>query len=77
MGHHGGSYLEGLILYEQWAGHRLLSENVTRPHVRAHRQFLFLLSLCRKELKFGTGAVLLVVHLVDFCLVMLVDIFPA
>ena len=27
----------GLILYEEWAGHRLLSEKVTRPHVRAHR----------------------------------------
>ena len=25
---------------EQWAGHRLLSEKVTRPHVRAHRPIL-------------------------------------
>ena len=37
MGHFGVSYLEDLILFEQWAGHRLLSDNVTRPHVRAHR----------------------------------------
>ena len=31
------SCLELLILLEQWAGHRLLSEKVTRPHVRANR----------------------------------------
>ena len=37
MGHCGVSRLEVLILFEQWAGHRLLSEKVTRPHVRAHR----------------------------------------
>ena len=37
LGHFGISYLEVLILFEQWAGHRLLSEKVTRPHVRAHR----------------------------------------
>ena len=37
MGNFGFSYLEILILFEQWAGHRLLSEHVTRPHVRAHR----------------------------------------
>ena len=37
LGHHGVSYLEVLIVYEQWAGHRLLMEKVTRPHVRAHR----------------------------------------
>ena len=35
--HFGVSYLEVLILFEQWAGHRLLSEKVTRPHERAHR----------------------------------------
>ena len=29
-------FLELLILFEQWAGHRLLSEKVTRPHVRAN-----------------------------------------
>ena len=27
--------MEFLILLEQWAGHRLLNEKVTRPHVRA------------------------------------------
>ena len=31
------SSLELLIIFEQWAGHRLLSEKVTRPHVRANR----------------------------------------
>ena len=33
-------FLELLILFEQWAGHRLLSEKVTRPHVRADRLIL-------------------------------------
>ena len=28
---------EALILFGHWAGHRLLSEKVSRPHVRAHR----------------------------------------
>ena len=37
LGHFGISYLEVLVLFEQWAGHRLLTEKVTRPHVRAHR----------------------------------------
>ena len=32
--------MELLILSEQWAGHRLLSERVTRPHVRAGRSIL-------------------------------------
>ena len=36
----GVSFLELLILFEQWAGHRLLSEKVTRPHVRAGRSIL-------------------------------------
>ena len=31
------SHLEVHILFEQWVGHRLLSEKVTRPHERAHR----------------------------------------
>ena len=35
--HFGVSFLELLILFEQWAGHRLLSEKVTKPHVRANR----------------------------------------
>ena len=33
-------FLELLILFEQSAGHRLLSEKVTRPRVRAHRPIL-------------------------------------
>ena len=37
LGHFGISFLELLILFEQWAGHRLLSEKVIRPHVRAGR----------------------------------------
>ena len=37
----GVSYLELLVLIEQWAGHRLLNEKVTRPHVRADRPFYF------------------------------------
>ena len=37
LGHFGISFLEILILFEQWAGHRLLGEKVTRPHVRAGR----------------------------------------
>ncbi len=40
MGHFGVSFLELLILFEQWSGHRLLSEKVTRPHVRAGRPIL-------------------------------------
>ena len=40
LGHFGISFLEILILFEQWAGHRLLSEKVTRPHVRAGRSIL-------------------------------------
>ena len=34
--HHGGSFLEVLILFEQWTGHRLLNEKEIRPHARAH-----------------------------------------
>ena len=40
LGHLGISFLELLILFEQWAGHRLLGEKVTRPHGRAHRPIL-------------------------------------
>ena len=40
LGHFGISFLELLLLFEQWAGHRLLSEKVTRPHVRANRPTL-------------------------------------
>ena len=52
----GISFLELLILFQQWAGHRLLSEKVTRPHVRANRLFNFPLFLCQRELKFGMVA---------------------
>ena len=38
--HFGVSFLELLVLFEQWTGHRLLSEKVTRPHVRADRPML-------------------------------------
>ena len=38
--HFGISSLELLILFEQWAGHRLLSERVTKTHVRADRPIL-------------------------------------
>ena len=37
FGNFGVSFWELLILSEQWAGHRLLSEKVTRPQVRANR----------------------------------------
>ena len=40
LGHFGVSFLELLILFEQWAGHRLLSEKVTWPHVMANRPIL-------------------------------------
>ena len=33
-------FLEVLVLFGQWAGHRLLSEKVTRPHVRTNRPIL-------------------------------------
>ena len=36
LGHFGVSSLEVLILFERWAGHWLLSEKVTWPHVRAN-----------------------------------------
>ena len=40
LGHFGISFQELLILFEQWADHRLLSEKVFRPHVRANRPIL-------------------------------------
>ena len=30
-------FLELLILFQRWAGHRLLSEKVTMPRIGAHR----------------------------------------
>ena len=41
LGHFGVSFFELLILFEQWAGHRLLSEQVTRPHGGTNRPILF------------------------------------
>ena len=41
MGHFGGSYLELLILFEQWVGHRFLSEKVIKTCLRAHRPISF------------------------------------
>ena len=32
--------MELSIFFEQWAGHRLLCEKVTRPHVRVNRPIL-------------------------------------
>ena len=57
LGHFGISFLELLILFEQWDGHRLLREKrslglmfeLTVP-------FLFPLFLCQRELKFGMVA---------------------
>ena len=41
IGHFGESFVELLILFEQWAGHGLLNKKVvTRPHVRANRPIL-------------------------------------
>ena len=40
LGHFGVSFLELLIHFEQWAGHRLHSDRVTGPHVRANRPIL-------------------------------------
>ena len=37
LGHFGVSFLELLILFEHWAGHRLLGEKVTRFHFRSGR----------------------------------------
>ena len=40
FGHFGISFLELSILFEQWAGHRQLSEKATRPRARANRPTL-------------------------------------
>ena len=51
--------LEVMILFEQWAGHRLLSEKVIRPRDRAHRLISISSVLYRKELKSRLGMSLL------------------
>ena len=82
LGHFGISFFELLILFEQWAGHRLLSEKVTRRHVRANRPILIPSVPVSEELKFGMVVNLSVVWYlplpnwlevwVDFYLVVLV-----
>ena len=72
--------------FEQWVGHQLLSEKVTRPHVRADRPILIPSVPVSEELKFGMVVsfseawyVLLpscLVVLVGFCLVGLALICP-
>ena len=52
---HKLSYLEVLILFEQWTGYRLLSEKVTRPHVRAHCPISISSVPVLEDLKFGRG----------------------
>ena len=56
LGHFGISFLELLILFEQWAGHRLLNEKVTGPQLELAVLCYFLLFLCQRELKFDMGA---------------------
>ena len=51
LGHLGVSNLELLILFEQWAGHRLFNEKVITPHLRANRP-IFLCACIRRELQF-------------------------
>ena len=48
MGHFGISFLELLILFEQWSGYWLLSEKDVKPGARANRPSLF-----QKDLKFA------------------------
>ena len=69
MGHFGISYLEVMILFEQWAGHRLLNEKVSRPHVRAHRQISHSSVPVSEELKFeGAFAEVTGFHYASRCL---------
>ena len=46
-----------MILFEQWAGHGLLSEKVTRPHVRANRPILIPSVLVRHGCQFLSSLV--------------------
>ena len=74
LGHFGVSFLELLILFEQWAGHRLLSEKVTRTHVRANRPILIPSVLVFEEIEIRHVCQILsslFVHLTS-CLVVLV-----
>ena len=100
--HHGSSFLGSFhwpadagefgtpwrVLFEQWAGHRLLSEKVTRPHVRVHRPISISSVPVTEGIEIRQGCrfigslvralgKLLRGDLGRFCLVMLVGIFPA
>ena len=79
----GSPFLELLILFEQWAGHRLLSEKVIRPHVRAGRPISFPSVPVSEGIEIRHGCVSFLVayfvhlvsyqeDLVDFCLADLV-----
>ena len=79
--HFGISFWELLILFEQWAGHRLLCENVTWPHVRANRPIL-IPSVPVSEgiaIRHGCQFVILVAWFVPLlsCLVVLVGLYLA
>ena len=64
MGHFGISFLELLILFEQWAGHRLLSEKVTQTSCSGWTSyFQFPLFLFQREWKFDMGVSLSAVFL--------------
>ena len=87
FGHFGISFLELLILFEQWAGHRLLGEKVSRPHARANRPILIPSVPVSKGIEIRHGCqfilvawfVLLPSYLavwVGFCLVVLVLTCP-
>ena len=49
------SYSEVLILFEQWAGHGLLSEKVVRPHVREQSQISISSVLVSKGIEIRQG----------------------
>ena len=60
FGHFGISLLELLILFEQWAGHRLLSERLLGLMSEPTDLCYFLLFLCQRELKLGMVVSMLV-----------------
>ena len=51
--------MEILLLFEQWAGHRLLTEKVTRPHVRPNRPILIPSVPVSEGIEIGHGCQLL------------------
>ena len=48
--HHGASYLQLLVLFDQWMEHRLIGEKVVRPYRRANRLHSLHSALSREEL---------------------------